>query len=301
MENNNNSPVGVVGATSFVGTCLLQQLISHGMPVVAFSRRQIQPPSDNIEWRKLTTNFSSVQTISDNKIVHWISLAPIMTLPNYFNLFEAYGVQKIVALSSTSRFTKENSSDPNEQILAKEFAVAEANLQSWAEKKGVEWVVLRPTLIYGFGRDKNIGEITHFIQRFGFFPVFGKAVGLRQPVHVQDVAKACLATLQTPVAANCSYNISGAEILTYRAMVSRVFSALGKRPRLLSIPLWMFSVAVILLRSLPRYRKWSSAMAERMNYDMVFDHSNAKKEFSFESRPFVLSSEDVPVNKGIVK
>ncbi len=63
-------------------------------------------------------------------------------------------------------------------------------------KQGVEWVILRPTLIYGHGRDKNITEIARFIRRFGFFPLLGKANGLRQPIHVEDVAEACFAALR---------------------------------------------------------------------------------------------------------
>ncbi len=38
--------------------------------------------------------------------------------------------------------------------------------------------------------------------------------------------------------------------------------------RLLPVPLFAFRVAVALLRHLPRYRNWSSAMAERMNRDL---------------------------------
>jgi hypothetical protein len=45
----------------------------------------------------------------------------------------------------------------------------EENLKAWAESKGVEWVILLPTLIYGHGRDKNISEIIQFIRRFSDF------------------------------------------------------------------------------------------------------------------------------------
>jgi hypothetical protein len=44
---------------------------------------------------------------------------------------------------------------------------------------------------------------------------------------------------------------------------------------LLTVPLWAFRLAVTILRRLPRYRQWSAAMAERMNRDLVFDHTDA--------------------------
>jgi nucleoside-diphosphate-sugar epimerase len=286
----NQHHIGVLGATSFVGTCLLPQLANYRESVIAFSRRDILSHTSNVEWRTYIN-----RSTTTNKIPLWVCLAPITALAEHVELLESYEARKIVVLSSTSRYTKNNSPDPHEQFLALQLAEAEQRVQAWAQSRGIEWVILRPTLIYGLGRDKNISEIARFIRRFGLFSLFDKASGLRQPIHVQDVAGACLLALQTPSCSNRAYNISGAEIITYREMVLRIFSAMGKRPYLFSIPLWMFSVAVCIVRCLPRYRKWSSAMAERMNRDMVFDHSEAERDFGFKPRGFQLTSEDMPV------
>jgi len=231
--------------------------------------------------------------VATSKVSDWLCVAPIWVLPQYFSLLEAYGARRVVALSSTSRFTKDDSSDPEEQAIALRLADAEARVQAWAASHGVEWIILRPTLIYGLGRDKNIAEIARFVRRFGFFPLFGKANGLRQPLHAQDVAGACIATLGSPAAANRAYNLSGFDAIAYRDMVARIFSALGRPLRLLPVPLLAFRFAVAILRLVPRYRNWSSAMAERMNRDLVFDHGEAKRDFGFEPRAFVLSAEDV--------
>ncbi len=208
-------------------------------------------------------------------------------------MLETYGARRVIALSSTSRFTKDDSSDPDERAVALRLADSESCVQAWAESHGVEWIILRPTLIYGLGRDKNIAEITRFVRRFGFFPLLGKAKGLRQPLHAQDVAGACIAALGSSDAVNNAYNLSGGETIAYRDMVARVFSALGGPVRLLPVPLHVFRFAVALLRLLPQYRNWSSAMAERMNRDLVFDHSEATHDFGFKPKPFVLNAEDV--------
>jgi uncharacterized protein YbjT (DUF2867 family) len=100
--------------------------------------------------------------------------------------------------------------------------------------------------------------------------------------------------LQTPGAANRAYNLSGGETLAYREMVARVFAALGRPARLVTVPLWAFRLAVAVLRRLPRYRHWSAAMAERMNRDLVFDHADAARDFGFKPRGFALVAEDLP-------
>lgn len=279
---------GVLGASSMVGECLLPMLRDAGSRVVAFSRHAAKSEL-GVEWQHLP--FAEVA----EEISHWICVAPIWVLPDYFALLQAANAQRVVVLSSTSRFTKVGSDDMSEQATAAKLIDAETRLQEWAESRGIELVILRPTLIYGFGSDKNISEIACFIRRFGFFPVLGEAKGLRQPIHAEDVAEACVAALQGSNVRSLSYNISGGETLTYREMVYRIFAALGRRPRILTVPLWAFRLAVTMLRRLPRYRQWSAAMAERMNRDLMFDHTDALQDFGFKPRAFVLTPEDLPI------
>jgi nucleoside-diphosphate-sugar epimerase len=283
--------VGLLGATSLVGKCLIPLLINSGARVYAFSRQLIEPVGDGITWRTLSDSRST----NTDQLNHWICVAPIWVLSEHFPLLEASGARRVVVLSSTSRFTKVGSGDTAETTVAMRLIEAEDRFVAWAKSRGVEWVILRPTLIYGLGQDKNISEIARFIRRFGFFPVLGRAQGLRQPIHAEDVAAACVSALQAPDASNRAYNISGGETLTYRDMVARVFAALGRHPRLLAVPLWAFRLAVSMLRHLPRYRQWSAAMAERMNRDLVFDHTEAGRDIGFKPRLFSISSEDIEI------
>jgi uncharacterized protein YbjT (DUF2867 family) len=144
------------------------------------------------------------------------------------------------------------------------------------------------------GRDKNISEMARFIRRFGFFPLFAGGRGLRQPIHAFDVAKVCAAAVANASPANQAYDISGAATLTYRDMVVEVFRGMGRRPRLVPVPLWSAKAALLLLRLHPRYQHWSVAMIERMGQDLVFDHAQAARDFAFQPKGFVLAAEDVP-------
>lgn len=271
--------VGVLGATGLVGDSLLPQL-QEAYAVVPFSRR--------------STALPGINGGTPTSISYWISLMPIWALSDYFETLLAHGARRVVALSSTSVFTKKTSSDLAEQALATRFMEAEQNFIAWAGSQNVEWLILRPTSIYGRGRDRNVSEIARFIRRFGFFPVFGAAKGLRQPIHADDVALACQRALEAKHLASRSYNISGGETLTYRDMVIRIFEALGKRPRLITTPLWLFNVEVTCIRLLPRFRDWSVAMAERMTQDLVFDHTAAERDLNLSPRPFQLEMADLP-------
>jgi nucleoside-diphosphate-sugar epimerase len=284
----------VIGATSLVGSCLLSRLPEAGHRIVAFSRKPQSNLLDSVIWRQLPTRHDYQKALETDQITHWICAAPIWVLPEHFSLLEAQGARRIVAISSTSRLTKQDSTDPGEQTVARRLAEAENVVRDWATAQGIEWIVLRPTLIYGLGRDKNIGEIARFIRRFRFFPLLGKANGRRQPIHAQDVADACIAALRATDVKDRAYNISGGETVSYREMVTRIFNAMNRPPLMLRVPLFAFRSAIALLRLVPAYRQLSTAMAERMNRDLVFDHSEAERDLAFQPRDFRISAQDLP-------
>jgi nucleoside-diphosphate-sugar epimerase len=158
--------VGVIGATGAVGHYVLPLLVEEGWDVVAFSRKKRDEESiPGVRWRVLC----SPEAPFDEKIEHWVSLAPITALSNYFPLLLSFGARRIVAVSSTSRFTKIASPDVQERRTAKSLAESEETLIAWAGKASVVYTILRPTMIYDFERDKNIMLIARFIDRFGLF------------------------------------------------------------------------------------------------------------------------------------
>ena len=285
---------GLLGANSLVGECLIRRLSKDGRHTVAFSRHPPHGSTDaDVTWLQSPASLSAHPEV--HHIKDWLCVAPIWALPKYVAMIEDWGARRVVALSSTSILVKNDSSDHGEQHIARRLVEGERALRAWAEAHGVEWVILRPTLIYGYGRDKNLAEIVRFVRRWTFFPLLGQAGGLRQPVHAEDVAAACVSALTAPAAANQTYTLSGGETLPYREMVCRVFCAVGKLPHLVTIPRWLFRLGVSALRLLPRYQHWTVEMAERMNRDLVFEHSDAARDLGFSPRPFALSPEDLPV------
>ena len=289
--------IGVLGATSLVGDRLLSPesagCLNADVEYVAFSRRSNDP--DPMAGHRVTWRCLGEQSLEKGvqSIEYWICLLPIWILPDYFSLLDSCGARRVVVLSSTSRFTKTDSSDPSEQRVAARLAAGEQKLIDWAEEKGIDWVILRPTLIYGSGRDKNISSIAAVIRRCGFFPLLGAAQGSRQPIHASYVAIACLQALNHTGVVNQAYNISGSESLTYKEMVRRVFVAMGREPRFLRVPSVVFRLTFGLLHLMPRFRGVSMGMAERMNRDMIFDHSDARRDFGFKPGPFHLRRADV--------
>jgi nucleoside-diphosphate-sugar epimerase len=284
--------VVVTGATGLVGRYLLPRLCAAGFDVRAVSRR----PADEAE--------SEAASSDGGRRVRWISLdlaqgelsleptaclfhtAPIWLLPRLLSPLADLGLRRLVAFSSTSRFTKRDSGSAKERDVARRLSQAEAVVEGLCEEHGIAWTLFRPTLIYGGGRDRNVSTIARVIRCFGVFPIAGAGRGRRQPVHADDLAAACLAVLDEPTTFGRGYEMPGGETLTYGEMVARIAAGLGRA-------VWTPRLPLPLLRALLRVASWlpglgqlTPEMADRMNEDLVFDATAARRDFGYDPRPF---------------
>jgi nucleoside-diphosphate-sugar epimerase len=274
--------VGVLGGSSFVGRRLVPLLLQKKASVKAFSRQDRVSETPGLVWEKLESLGKK------NAEVHrdWVSLCPLPVLVDFLPQLAASGARRLVAVSSTSRFTKNDSVDAAERHLASALAKAETAILDWAGEKKIEVVILRPTLVYDGIGDKNIAAVSAFIRKWKFFPVFAPASGLRQPLHVLDLAEACVSALSPNVRSGV-YDVSGGETLSYREMVSRIFAWEGLPERIWEVPPWLVGLALPALRLLPRFRGLSAAVFGRMNENLVFDHGAAAEALGFQPRKFV--------------
>ncbi len=276
----------VTGATGLVGPDLLPLLRGRGCGVQAISRRAPDGASPGLTWTALdlAAGPPSAALSPAGALIH---AAPIWLLPPWLPCFAELGVRRVVAFSSTSRQTKADSPVARERELARRLADAEAALASLARAHGMRWTLLRPSLIYGGGRDRNVSDVARLIRRFGFFPIAGEGRGGRQPVHAADLAAAAVAVLDNPATFDRAYDVPGGETLTYAEMVRRIARGLGRRPRLLRIPRPLLRGALAMASRLPRWRHLTPAMADRMDEDLVFDAAPARRDFGYDPRPFV--------------
>ncbi len=283
----------VTGATSIIGRFLLPRLLEAGYEVHAVSRKgDVNPDiANNLLWHQV--NIDHPEQLPQVNAAALVHLAPLWLLPPLLPVLGSLRINRVVGFGSTSLFSKADSANASERQLAARFAMVEEMISRDCGALGINWTVFRPTLVYDCGRDKNITRIARFIQRYGFFPLLGQAGGLRQPVHADDLAQACVMALNQPVTFGRSYNLSGGETLTYRQMVEKIFGSLGKPIRFLVIPAWMFRWGIQTMMLLPGKRSVTPEMATRMNVDLCFSHEEATGDFGFSPTPFVPHWEDL--------
>src|SRR6185437_7030646 len=103
-------------------------------------------------------------------------------------------------------------------------------------ESGLDWVILRPTMIYGAPGDRNLSRLLPLLCRFPVLPVPGGG-HLQQPVHAADVADAVLAAAERRAAGGRIYDVAGPEPMTFAELLRTSANAVASRTRFFPVPL----------------------------------------------------------------
>jgi nucleoside-diphosphate-sugar epimerase len=204
---------------------------------------------------------------------HWFAHAPLQGRP------------RVIAFGSMSIESKRDSGDAGEQALVARLQQAEQCLIAAADTRGSAWTLLRPTLIYGTGIDRSLTPLARFALRWRVFPRIAGARGLRQPVHADDLAGACLAVARNPLAERRIYPVGGGERLSFGAMLERVRRSLPVRVMPLPLPLSGLGTLLRVAGTLGLPRPGAASL-DRLQLDLVADNAAASADFGWSPRGF---------------
>jgi uncharacterized protein YbjT (DUF2867 family) len=271
----------VTGATGFTGSRVLPLLLKNGFEVRCLYRAssdRSQLPQPEIEWAlgdvSDTESLTSAMEGTD-ALVNVASLG-FGHADSIIRAAKDAGIQRAIFISTTSIFTKLNA--PSKKVrVAAELAI---------ETSGLDYTILRPTMIYGTSRDRNMWRLIKFMRLSPIVPIFGDGKYLQQPIYVDDVAAAILGCLKADVTIGKSYNIAGKRALTYNEVIDTIAKAMNKRVWKLHIP---SKPVVGLLKLFEKIHIPFPIKAEqvlRLNENKDFSYAEAGRDFGFSPLSF---------------
>ncbi len=277
------------GLSGQVGAAVAAGLTRGDAEVVALSR-VAREDGGGIRWR--TGSLEQAPALGEG-FDAVLSLGPLDAFARWFES-ATMAPARIVALGSTSVHGKKDSPDPAERALAAALRDAERRLAAAAEARGSALTLLRPTLIYGNGRDRNISRIVGLARRWRVLPLPARAGGLRQPVHVDDVATAALGVLRARSASPGFFDLPGGETLAFDEMVRRSLAAGAPGAAVVRLPGPVFRAGVGLLRALGRLDAAGEGVLARLDRDLVYDATPARRALGHYPRGFQPLAEMFP-------
>ena len=266
----------VSGATSQIGRFLLPRLVAAGVPVIAISRQR-QRRQEGVQWLEGGLH-EALQQMQPESLDALVSFSPLLDWADWLARQSSAPAPMIVATSSMSALSKQDSAQLGEQALAASLQAGEQRVMEQARRLGMQCTIFRPTLIYGAGIDRSLTPIVGAARRRRLFPI-PMARGLRQPVHADDIARAVMQVLQGAAPQGGLIQIGGGERLDYRQMFQRVRSSMRERTMPVYLPLGLLRILAGLV---PAMR----GPVSRLEEDLVADNTLLERQLGIVPRPF---------------
>lgn len=280
----------VFGLSGQVGAAFAQALAPADPPCVAVSR-QPHPPQPGVHW--VHAGLEDFEGLPAAGAI--ASLGPLDAFADWLER-SSLAPARVVALGSTSVHGKRDSPDAAERALAVSLRTAELRLAAVADARGIALTVLRPTLVYGSGRDRNLSRLVAAARRWRVLPLPAGARGMRQPVHVDDVAAAVLTCLREPRPRPGFFDLPGGETLAFDQMAARAVAAGAPGATLVRVPGWAFRLGVRCLRWLGVARGLGEGFLDRLGQDLVYDGGPARAALGHAPRGFRPGAEAFPAH-----
>ncbi|MFH1249418.1 MAG: NAD-dependent epimerase/dehydratase family protein [archaeon] len=150
------------------------------------------------------------------------------------------------------------------------------------------YVIIRPTVIYGAGDRKNISKLIKIVKNSPFVPLFKNGNNKLQPVYAGDVAAAIKNALSM---GKGTYFAAGKEPLSLNEIITVIESCLGIKRRIrIRINLKLIKIVVALMRfykgKMISPNLISPNIIEYFSKDQIYDISKTIKELNYKPLSF---------------
>lgn len=279
----------VTGGSGLVGRAVVKELTATGFKVRCLVRdtaraRSVLGENPELAQGDVTDYGATLRAVKGSEgIVHLVAVirerggqtferVNVEGTANVVRAATAAGVRRFIHMSALG--VKEGRAYP--------YTHSKWQAEEIVRKSGLDWTVIRPSLIYGPG----FGFFDRMAQSIRFSPppfVSYPAARTRfQPIAARDVAKCVAAALTDPRFVHQTCDIGGPEHLTYREMLD-VFLGIKKIRRIkLPVPVGLLRLAVPVMEKILSDSPVSSVELKLMDFDNTTDPEAVKKQFGFE-------------------
>lgn len=260
----------VTGANGFVGEPLCRELQRRGHSVRAAVRRAPASPlpTDDVVLRSLGADTQWGEALRGvDAVIHLAARVHQMSeaADQAESLYRAtnvggtlqlareavrYGVRRLVFMSSIKVHGDETNGTPASERVeprptdayGRSKWAAEQALRSLEGETALEVVTLRPPLVFGPGVGANFRRLMFAVDRGIPLPL-GGIENRRSLVFVENLASAAVECAESPAAAGRTFAVSDEPAVSTPELIRMLAAALGRSPRLISIPPALLRVA----------------------------------------------------------
>lgn len=151
------------------------------------------------------------------------------------------------------------------------------------KEQGLPVSVVRPGLVYGPGDLHLLGFFSSI--KKGLFRVIDNGAAMLHPIYIDDMNDAFLLAAEKPEAIGHSYNIAGARAVSIRDLATAIAHSMGKELPSGNIPLWLANLASDIFSVIPGFQGEKAPLTRSrvkfLTNSRVYSIERAKRDLGF--------------------
>ena len=156
---------------------------------------------------------------------------------------------------------------------------------------GIDYVVLRPTLMFGWFDRKHLGWLSRFMKKMPVFPVPGNGRYIRQPLYAGDFCNIITSCIDNRITGKF-FNISGREQVSYIDIIREIKRATKARTRIVKIPYGLFRALLAVWALFDKNPPFTVAQLEALVAGDMFEVIDWHGIFGIIPTPFTKAIEE---------
>lgn len=227
----------VTGAFSYTGGFIARELVARGRRVRTLTNHPHRSGAEDLAVEVAPLQFHDSKQLADSLRdadtlynTYWVRFPragigfedAVANTRTLMSAAAAAGIRKVVHVSVSNPTT--------DSRLA--YYAGKARTEDTVRASGLEWAVVRPTLIFGPG-DILLNNIAWLLRRTPVFVIPGDGHYRVQPVAGEDVAD--IAIESAADSACTTVDAAGPDVISYRQLVENIASAVHRRPPMIHV------------------------------------------------------------------
>lgn len=188
-------------------------------------------------------------------------------------------VKRVIFVSSTIVYSKYYPHSP--------LHIFEPQIRKDFSERGIRYVFIRPTMIFGTTDDRNISTFVRWFNKYPVFPIVGNGEANIQPVSRLDVAEGYYLILKNfDNLKSTDYVVSGEKEMKLIEMFRIITELSGRKVRFFNVPYRFARLCVKAVYYLSFKKIKYMEKLDRLMEDRAYNHELITEELGYKPMPF---------------
>jgi len=187
------------------------------------------------------------------------------------NILACSNAQKIIFISSYRSAPDERDPYGYSKYLAEELI----------KNNGIKYTILKPTLIYGPGDNKNLAQSVKMVRYLPIIPIIGNGNYTWQPLYIDDLVDMIIVSISNKKTLDKIYIIAGKAPIQYNTLMRCIASGIHKKRYFIYLPCSLINPLIDITSFLFKKFPFDRSYLKRLTENQEFSNSEIKKDMGY--------------------